>query len=96
MMHAPQPLLAPGGRSASLQTLARSGATLTGRLVAVAAPRLRFDQSVPANVAAADDFADRVRAMLDEFIDRTGAPASKATRRCRSSRRPEPATANDP
>jgi putative flavoprotein involved in K+ transport len=76
--HAPQPLLAPGGRSASLQTLARSGATLTGRLVAVDGDRLRFDQSVPANIAAADDFADRVRAMLDEFIDRTGAPASKA------------------
>jgi len=35
VVHAPQPLLAPGGRSASLQTLARAGATLVGHLVAV-------------------------------------------------------------
>ena len=66
VMHAPQPLLAPGGRSASLQTLARAGATLTGRLVAVDGHELRFDDSVTANIDAADAFAARIRALLDE------------------------------
>jgi putative flavoprotein involved in K+ transport len=65
VMNAPQPLLAPGGRSASLQTLARAGVTLTGRLVAVDGHRLRFDDSLPANIAAADAFAGRIRALLD-------------------------------
>ena len=72
VLRAPQPLLAPGGRSVSLQTLARSGATLAGRLVAVDGERVSFDASAPANVAAADAFATRVRAMLDEVIRRTG------------------------
>ena len=66
VMHAPQPLLAPGGRSASLQTLARAGATLTGRLLAVDGQVLRFDGSVTANIDAADAFAARIRALLDE------------------------------
>ena len=67
VMHAPQPLLAPGGRSASLQSLARAGATLAGRLVAVDGPRLGFDDSVATNIAAADAFAARIRALLDQF-----------------------------
>jgi putative flavoprotein involved in K+ transport len=66
VMHAPQPLLATGGRSARLQTLARAGATLTGRLVAVDGHELRFDDSVTANIDAADAFAARIRALLDE------------------------------
>jgi putative flavoprotein involved in K+ transport len=68
---APQPLLAPGGRSASLQTLARAGAVLAGRLVAVDGERVTFDGSARANVAAADAFAARIRALLDEVIQRT-------------------------
>ena len=78
VIRAPQPLLAPGGRSVSLQTLARSGATLAGRLVAVDGERVSFDASAPANVAAADAFATRVRAMLDEVIRRTGRDAPPA------------------
>jgi putative flavoprotein involved in K+ transport len=66
VLHAPQPLLAPGGRSASLQTLARSGAVLVGRLLAVDGRRLHFDDSVAANIAAADAFTARIRAFLDE------------------------------
>ena len=46
---APQPLLAPGGRGASLQRLVRSGAIVTGRLIAVDGKVLRFDGSAPAN-----------------------------------------------
>jgi putative flavoprotein involved in K+ transport len=67
VIHGPQPLLAPGGRSASLQTLARNGASLTGRLVSVDGQHLRFDDSLAANIAAADAFAARIRALLDEL-----------------------------
>ena len=65
---AAQPLLAPGGRGASLQRLVRSGAVLTGRLIAVNGTVLRFDGSAPANVAAADRYAAEVRRMLDRLI----------------------------
>jgi putative flavoprotein involved in K+ transport len=78
IVHAPQPLVAPGGRSASLQTLARAGATLTGRLVAVEGDRLCFDDSTEANITAADAFAARIRAMLDAHIRRTGRLAPPA------------------
>ncbi len=63
-----QPLLAPGGRSASLQMLARRGATLAGRLIGVDGDRLMFDDSAPANIALADAFAERIRTMLDDYI----------------------------
>jgi putative flavoprotein involved in K+ transport len=76
VMQAPQPLLAPGGRSASLQTLLRAGATLTGRLLAVDGRELRFDDSAAANIAAADAFATRIRDLLDEAVRPNGsAPA---------------------
>ncbi len=65
---APQPLLAPGGRSASLQRLARSGAILAGRLVGVRGTELRFDDSAIANVATADAFAAGMRTMLDQLL----------------------------
>jgi putative flavoprotein involved in K+ transport len=72
VMAAPQPLLAPGGRSMSLQALARAGATLAGRLVAVHGEQVAFDNSAPANIAAGDAFAARIRAMLDQAIRRAG------------------------
>jgi putative flavoprotein involved in K+ transport len=78
MIHLPQPILAPGGRALSLQSLARAGATLTGRLVTVHDGRVHFDGSVVANVAAGDRFADRVCAMLDELIARSGRSAPPA------------------
>lgn len=78
MMRAVQPILAPEGRSLSLQMLARAGATLAGRLVAVDGDRVRFDSSAPANVAAGDAFAGRARAMIDAFILRTGVAAPPA------------------
>jgi putative flavoprotein involved in K+ transport len=78
VMRAPQPLLAPGGRSASLQTLARAGATLAGRLISVDGGRVGFDLSVHGNIAAADAFASRIRTMLDDIIARAGHPAPPA------------------
>ena len=68
LTRAPQPLLAPGGRSASLQRLARSGAILAGRLVGVRGTELRFDDSAIANVATADAFAAGMRTMLDQLL----------------------------
>ena len=78
MMRAHQPILAPGGRALSLQSLARAGVTLTGRLVAVDDRQARFDDSAAVNVAAGDAFATRIRTMLDEMIARTGLPAPPA------------------
>ena len=77
-MRAAQPIVAPGGRSLSLQALARTGAALVGRPVAVAGERITFDDSVRANVAAGDAFAARVRAMADEIIRRRGLDAPPA------------------
>jgi putative flavoprotein involved in K+ transport len=77
MMRARQPILGPG-RGLSLQALARAGATLTGRLVAVDDQRVHFDDSAGANVAAGDAFAARVGAMVDEAIERTGRRAPPA------------------
>ncbi len=64
----PQPLLAPGGRSLSLQSLARAGVILAGRLTGVDDETVIFDDSAAANMAAADVAAARITAMLDQFI----------------------------
>ncbi len=68
MVRAPQPLLAPGGRSASLQSLARAGATLVGRLTTVDGERIGFDANVAANIEFANAFADRIRRTIDSAI----------------------------
>jgi putative flavoprotein involved in K+ transport len=75
VMRAAQPIVASGGRSLSLQALARAGATLVGRPVAVDGERLTFDDGVPANIAAGDAFAARARAMIDDLIRRRGLDA---------------------
>jgi putative flavoprotein involved in K+ transport len=77
MLRAPQPILAPG-RGMSLPGLARAGATLVGRPVAVDGERVAFDASAAANVAAGDAFAARARAMADEVIRRRGLDAPPA------------------
>jgi putative flavoprotein involved in K+ transport len=77
VMHTAMPILAPG-RGLSLPTLARAGATLAGRPVAVEGERVGFDDSVAANVAAGDAFAARARAMVDELVRRRGLDAPPA------------------
>lgn len=79
LMRATQPILAPGGKPLSLRTLARAGATLTGRMVAVDDHRVMFDDSTEPNVAAGEAFASYVRAMLDAQIARTD-PTSRPSR----------------
>jgi putative flavoprotein involved in K+ transport len=75
VISAPQPLIAPGGCSASLQTLARSGATLLGRLVNVEGGQMKFAADLADSIATADAYAARIRAVLDEAIARTGRSA---------------------
>jgi putative flavoprotein involved in K+ transport len=77
VMGAAMPIIAPG-RGLSLPALARAGATLAGRPVAVETERVDFDDSVAANVAAGDAFATRARAMVDEVIRRRGLDAPPA------------------
>jgi putative flavoprotein involved in K+ transport len=77
-MRAAQPIVAAGGRALSLQALARAGVTLAGRPVGVTGGRLTFDDSAPANVAAGDAFARRVRGMIDELIERRQVDAPPA------------------
>ncbi len=77
MTHSANPILAPG-YSLSLQTLARRGVTLAGRLVAVDGERVTFDDSANANVAAGDAFAAQARRMVDDAIERGGLTAAPA------------------
>jgi putative flavoprotein involved in K+ transport len=70
-LRASQPIVAAGGRSLSLQALARGGATLVGRLVGGSGERLDFDDSAKANIAAGDAGADRFRTVMDDFIRRS-------------------------
>jgi putative flavoprotein involved in K+ transport len=77
-MRAQLPIFAPGGRALSLQGLAQAGATLTGRLIAVDSKQIRFDGSAAANVAASNEFAARVKAMVDEYISRAALKAPTA------------------
>jgi putative flavoprotein involved in K+ transport len=77
-VRASQPIVGSGGRSLSLQALARAGATLVGRLVDGIGERLNFDDSAKANIAAGDAGAERMRAMMDNFIGRAGLEASPA------------------
>jgi putative flavoprotein involved in K+ transport len=76
-MRAAMPIIAPG-RGLSLPALARAGANLVGRPVAVDGDRVAFDDSVAANLAAGDAFAARARAMVDELIRRRGLDALPA------------------
>jgi putative flavoprotein involved in K+ transport len=77
VMRAAMPIIAPG-RGLSLPALARAGATLAGRPVAVVGERVAFDDSLAANLAAGDAFAARARAMVDDLIRRGGLDAPPA------------------
>jgi putative flavoprotein involved in K+ transport len=77
VMRAAMPIIAPG-RGLSLGALARAGATLAGRPVAVDGELVAFDASLAANLAAGDAFAARARAMVDEVIRRRGLDAPPA------------------
>ena len=75
---AAQPLLA-GGASLSLQTLARSGAVLLGRLAAAGDGRLWFTGDPVEHARYGDEVARRQRAAVDRWLAATGrrAPAAE-------------------
>jgi putative flavoprotein involved in K+ transport len=77
VMGAAMPIVAPG-RGLSLPALARAGAILAGRPLAVEAGRVAFDDGVAASIAAGDAFAARARSMVDEIIRRRGLDAPPA------------------
>ena len=78
MVQARQPIVASGGRSLSLQMLARSGVTLLGRMVTIDGRTVTFDDSAVANMAYGDRFAGLVRTMIDTLVERTGLDAPSA------------------
>jgi putative flavoprotein involved in K+ transport len=78
VVDARQPLLAPGGRDASLQSLARAGVALVGRLTTVDGEQICCDGSVGANVEFANAFAHRIRKTIDDAIVASGLDAPPA------------------
>ncbi len=71
MLHLRTPLLkgTHGGHTTlSLQALARQGVVLLGKLEGADGPLLSFQNDAAANVAFADAFSGRVKAMIDAFI----------------------------
>jgi putative flavoprotein involved in K+ transport len=78
LMRVPNPLVAGGGRSLSLQGLARAGGTLVGRPTGIAGERVTFDGSADANVALGDAFAGWVRQLVDGMVRRAGLDAPPA------------------
>jgi putative flavoprotein involved in K+ transport len=69
-MYLTNSLIGPGGRAMSLQALAHQGVILAGGLKAVEGERVDFTDTVAANIAAADQFADQARAAVDDLIQR--------------------------
>jgi putative flavoprotein involved in K+ transport len=59
-----------GGHTLSLQQLARDGAVLLGRLEGIAGTRVRFSADLAENIRYGDDFAAKVRRMIDDYVRR--------------------------
>ncbi|MGQ7843249.1 MSMEG_0569 family flavin-dependent oxidoreductase [Granulosicoccus sp. 3-233] len=58
-----------GGRDIDLRRFAVEGMTLHGRLVGLEDGQLRFDDSMPQNLDAADASAERIKREIDKWID---------------------------
>ncbi len=80
MQYAAQPQVSgtDGGHTVSLQSLAREGATLLGRVEGFDGTVMRLRPSVREAAAAGDDLAARVRDMVDGLVERTGIDAPDA------------------
>ncbi|GAB4042699.1 flavin-containing monooxygenase [Spirosoma jeollabukense] len=57
-----------GGKTTSLQSLARSGALILGRAVRAEADTIFFQPNASANVRYADEFSRHVKELIDEYI----------------------------
>jgi len=80
--------LAPQGHTVSLQHLSRQGAVILGRLLSAEGDNLLLSDEAAAHVQFADAFSDRIKGMIDAYIEQTGiaAPANDD----------DPADASDP
>jgi putative flavoprotein involved in K+ transport len=78
LMRIPNPVIAGGGRSLSLQSLARAGVTLLGRPIGIDGAQVTFDDSAASNVAVGDAFAAWVRQLVDGIVLRGGLDAPPA------------------
>jgi putative flavoprotein involved in K+ transport len=74
---APQPQVSgtDGGHTVSLQSLARDGATLLGRVVEAGPYRLTLGDDLRSSVAFADEKARSFKAAIDAWIERQGIDA---------------------
>jgi putative flavoprotein involved in K+ transport len=67
-----------GGHSISLQSLARGGAVLLGRLLGADGTRLRLGDELGEHVRYADGFAEMLRSRIDAWIAGRGVDAAPA------------------
>jgi putative flavoprotein involved in K+ transport len=97
-----EPLRAPipiatgvrGGHTLSLQQFARDGAVLLGHLNGVADTRIRLAADLAENVRFGDEFAAKVRSMIDDYVwrERIDAPPAEDN----PVEAPEPRLGSDP
>ena len=67
-----------GGRTLNLHAFAASGIRLLGKFAQAEGDVLRFNDDLAGNLRAADDFAARFCASVDEYVTRTGIAAPPA------------------
>jgi putative flavoprotein involved in K+ transport len=72
----PQVSGAGGGHTVSLQSLARDGATLLGRVSDIDQRRLRLADTLRSSIAFADEKADSFKTAINAWIDREGIEAA--------------------
>jgi putative flavoprotein involved in K+ transport len=67
-----------GGRTLNLHKMARGGATILGRLIALDGTRASFASDKSSNLQGADDFANKFRSDIDHLITTNGLHAPDA------------------
>ena len=78
----PEPLLTGAGglgHTLSLQSLAQKGAVLLGRTENATAEEIFFDNNIMDHITFADEYSEKVKKNIDEFIKRSQVRASEVT-----------------
>ena len=60
----------PGGKTVSLQSLAKKGATILGKSAGFDGPSVHLQPDAAIHVKYGDDFSQAVKSMIDEFISK--------------------------
>lgn len=68
----------PRGKTVSLQSLAKKGATVLGKTASINGTEVHFQPDAAVHVKFGDDFSQAVKALIEEYIDKAhvDAPAS--------------------